>query len=60
MDKLKAAGQWVADRLAEKSTWQGIGFAVGLFSAKFSGMDWGQGAALGGIISAAIKAIQKG
>ena len=60
MNKLKAIGQWVSDRLSEASTWQGIGFAIGLFTAKFNGMDWGQGAALGGIISAAIKAIQKG
>ena len=38
MNKLKAIGQWVSDRLSEASTWQGIGFAVGLFTAKFNGM----------------------
>lgn len=47
---------YVGERLKEPSTWQGIGFLVALTGAKIGvGMDWGQAAGLGGIISAAIK-----
>lgn len=60
MNKLKVIYNFILDRLAEPSTWQGVGFLVGLFTAKFQGMDWGQGAALGGFISAFIKTVSKG
>jgi len=48
------------DRLAEPSTWQAIGFVVALMSSKGAGLDWGSGAALGGLVSAFIKAVTKG
>lgn len=57
-DKLRAFTTYVADRLTEPSTWQGIGFLVALTGCKVgAGMDWGQAAGLGGIMSAAIKMI---
>jgi hypothetical protein len=47
---------YVTGRLTEPSTWQGIGFLVALTGSKVGmGLDWGQAAGLGGIISAAIK-----
>lgn len=47
---------YLLDRLNEASTWQGIGFIVALTGSKIGiGLDWGQAAGLGGIISAAIK-----
>lgn len=49
---------YMADRLTEPSTWQGIGFIVALTGSKIGlGLDWGQAAGLGGILSAAIKMI---
>jgi len=49
---------YVTGRLSEPSTWQGIGFLVALTGSKIGmGLDWGQAAGLGGIISAAIKMI---
>jgi len=55
MNRLKITYQFFLQRISEASTWQAIGFLVGLFTARYSGMDWGQGAALGGVISAFIK-----
>lgn len=56
MKKLEALVLYAADRLTEPSTWQGIGFLVALTGSKVGmGLDWGQAAGLGGIISAAIK-----
>lgn len=50
-------GAFILDRLDEPSTWQAIGFAVGLTGSHYgANIDWGQGAALGGVISATIKA----
>ena len=60
MNRLNIAYQFILDRLAEPTTWQGIGFLLSLFTARFSGLDWGQGAALGGIVSAFIKTMTKG
>jgi hypothetical protein len=58
MEKLRNFLTFAADRLKEPSTWQGIGFIVALTGCKLgAGMDWGQAAGLGGIISAAIKMI---
>jgi len=55
MNKFK---DYVLERLSEPSTWQGIGFVVALTGCKVGyGMDWGQAAGLGGILSAAIKMI---
>jgi hypothetical protein len=49
---------YALDRLSEPSTWQGIAFVVALTGSKFgAGLDWGQAAGLGGIISAAIKMV---
>lgn len=56
MNKIETFIGYAADRLTEPSTWQGIGFVVALTGCKIGyGMDWGQAAGLGGIISAAIK-----
>jgi len=60
MNKLKLAYNFFLDRLGEPTTWQGAGFLIALFTAKFSGLDWGQGAALGGTLSAFIKTMTKG
>lgn len=58
--KLLLAYNFFLERIAEPSTWQAIGFVVGLFTARFNNMDWGQAAALGGIVSAFIKTVTKG
>jgi hypothetical protein len=48
----------LAARLTEQSTWQGIGFLVALSGSKLGlGMDWGQAAGLGGVVSALIKIV---
>ena len=60
MNRLKLAYNFFLDRLGEPTTWQGAGFLIALFTAKFSGLDWGQGAALGGTISAFIKTMTEG
>lgn len=58
MERIEFFLKYIADRLQEASTWQGIGFLVGLTGCKLGmGMDWGQAAGLGGIISAVIKTI---
>jgi hypothetical protein len=57
-DRIRIAAQYLAARLSEASTWQGIGFVVALTGSKFGfGMDWGQAAGLGGIISAVLKMV---
>jgi hypothetical protein len=57
-DRLQTFLAYVEARLTEASTWQGIGFVVALTGCKVgAGMDWGQAAGLGGVISAAIKMI---
>jgi hypothetical protein len=57
-EKLRTFADYVGDRLKEPSSWQGIGFLVALTGCKLgAGMDWGQAAGLGGILSAAIKMV---
>jgi len=54
--RIQITAEYLAARLSEPSTWQGIGFLLGLTGAKIgAGMDWGQAAGLGGIISAGLK-----
>jgi hypothetical protein len=60
MKRLKIAYNFALERLGESSTWQAIGFVVALISSKGAGLDWGSGAALGGLLSAFIKAVTKG
>ncbi len=61
MATVKEWYQWVLDRLSESSTWQGVGFIVALLGSHFGqGVDWGQGAAFGGLVSAFIKMVTKG
>lgn len=56
--RIQIALEFAAARLSEPSTWQGIGFLIGLTGAKFgAGTDWGQAAGLGGIVSAVLKMI---
>jgi hypothetical protein len=55
---IRIALEFLAARLSEASTWQGIGFIVALTGAKLgAGLDWGQAAGLGGVVSAALKMI---
>jgi hypothetical protein len=50
--------EFIAARLSEPSTWQGIGFCLTLAGAKWAvGLDWGQAAGLGGIVSAVLKMV---
>lgn len=57
-EKLRNFIEYSADRLTEPSTWQGIGFVIGLTGSKYgAGLDWGQAAGLGGFISAFIKMV---
>ena len=57
-EHLRIITEFVAARLSEQSTWQGIGFLVALTGSKVGlGLDWGQAAGLGGIVSAALKMI---
>jgi hypothetical protein len=54
--RILTALEFAAARLSEPSTWQGIGFLVTLTGAKVgAGLDWGQAAGLGGVVSAALK-----
>lgn len=56
--KLYALIDVILARLGEQSTWQGIGFLVGMTGSKFgAGLDWGPAAALGGTISALVKTL---
>lgn len=56
--RLKAAISYVLDRMDEASTWQGLGFLAGLLGAHWAAnLDWGGAAALGGTISAGVKAV---
>jgi hypothetical protein len=58
MNRMRILLEMIAARLSEASTWQGIGFLVGLTGAKLgAGMDWGKAAGLGGIISALLKMV---
>lgn len=55
--RLKLLARYLLDRMSEASTWQGLGFVLGLCGAKWGAdLDWGSAAALGGTISAGIKA----
>jgi hypothetical protein len=57
-EHLRIIAEFVAARLSEQSTWQGIGFLVALTGSKVGlGLDWGQAAGLGGVVSAALKMI---
>jgi hypothetical protein len=57
-DRLRIASEYLAARLGEASTWQGIGFCLTLAGAKWAAnLDWGQAAGLGGIVSAALKIV---
>jgi hypothetical protein len=57
-ERIRTTLEFAAARLSEPSTWQGIGFLVALTGAKVgAGLDWGQAAGLGGIVSAALKMI---
>lgn len=54
--RIRIAAEYLAARLGEASTWQGIGFCLTLAGAKWAAnLDWGQAAGLGGIVSAALK-----
>lgn len=56
--RIKSAVNFSLSRMGEASTWQGIGFIAALFGAKWAAnLDWGSAAALGGTVSAFIKAV---
>lgn len=57
-NRIQIATEYLAARLGEPSTWQGIGFCLTLAGAKWAvNLDWGQAAGLGGIVSALLKMI---
>ncbi|MGZ3323358.1 MAG: hypothetical protein ACXU9C_20615 [Xanthobacteraceae bacterium] len=57
-NRFRTTAEFVAARLSEPSTWQGIGFLVALTGSKIGfGLDWGQAAGLGGIVSAVLKMV---
>jgi len=54
--RLPAIKDYLLTRLGEASTWQGIATMVAITGCKVGyGMDWGQLAAIGAIVSATIK-----
>jgi hypothetical protein len=54
--RLQKIADYMLDRIGEASTWQGVGFIVGACGSKFgAGMDWGQAAFIGGLVSGLIK-----
>ena len=56
--RIQTVLEFIAARLSEPSTWQGIGFLLALTGAKYgANLDWGQAAGLGGLISAVLKMI---
>jgi hypothetical protein len=58
MTRTQRTVNFIADRLAEPTTWRGIAFLLALCGAKFGAdLDWGEAAALGGIVSACLKMI---
>jgi hypothetical protein len=59
-NRLEIAYNYFLDRLGEPTTWQGVAFIVSLFTAKYANLDWGQAAAVGGMVSAFIKTVTKG
>jgi hypothetical protein len=51
--RLRAAIAFLIDRLAESSTWQGLGFLIAFAGVKVStGYDWSDPAALAGATAA--------
>lgn len=56
--RIQAALEYLAARLGEASTWQGIGFCLTVAGAKWAAsLDWGQAAGLGGLVSALLKMV---
>lgn len=56
--RAQIALEFLAARLSEQSTWQGIGFVIALAGGKWAGgLDWGQAAGLGGVVSAGLKIV---
>lgn len=54
--RMRALLRYLVARLGESSTWQGLGFLIALCGGKWAvGLDWGAAAALGGVVSGAIK-----
>ena len=55
-ERIRKAVEYLLDRLGEQNTWQGIGFVVALTGSKLGlGLEWGQAASLGGVVSAVLK-----
>lgn len=59
-EKLSVLWAWFLDRLAEPTTWQGIAFIATLIGSRANNIDWGTGAAFGGLLSAFLKIITRG
>jgi len=55
MTKLETLLAYIAARASEASTWQGVAFVLSVAGSKYANLDWGQCAAIGGFVSAAIK-----
>lgn len=57
-DRLRAVAAYLLNRMSEASTWQGLGFIATLLGARWAAsLDWGAAAALGGLVSGAIKTL---
>lgn len=58
MNKLYRILFYIAERMGESSTWQGIGFVIALTGSHVgAGANWAEAAGLGGMVSAIIKMI---
>jgi hypothetical protein len=57
MNKIDALLQYIAQRIAEPGTWQGIAFLLALGGSRYANLDWGQCAALGASVSGVLKIV---
>jgi len=57
MTKIEQLLAYIADRLSERSTWEGIMFLATVCGYHTQNLDWGQCAVLGATVSGAIKII---
>ncbi len=55
MNKFFQVLAYLLDRLGESSTWQGVGFFVGMFYSSYRDLEWGAGVGIGCTISGLIK-----
>lgn len=57
-ERIRKALGFIAARLSEPSTWQGIGFIATVSGAKWAAnLDWGPAVGLGSLLSSVIKIV---